>query len=70
VAAAAAAASHVPKSQRPCRNIAQFGYCRFAGKGCEFNHDLVCFFTYFLRRKLSFEMLLRFISRGGNSLLK
>eukprot|EP00164_Ancoracysta_twista_P005483 GFYU01007519.1.p1 GENE.GFYU01007519.1~~GFYU01007519.1.p1 ORF type:complete len:722 (-),score=117.90 GFYU01007519.1:43-2208(-) len=28
----------VPKSQRPCRNIAIHGYCKNEGKGCEFNH--------------------------------
>lgn len=29
----------VPKSQRPCRNIEIYGYCKYAGKGCEYNHD-------------------------------
>jgi hypothetical protein len=32
-----------------CRNIALHGYCKFAGKGCEFSHDQVgsvcCFET-------------------------
>eukprot|EP01098_Paradermamoeba_levis_P009066 TRINITY_DN3758_c0_g1_i4.p1 TRINITY_DN3758_c0_g1~~TRINITY_DN3758_c0_g1_i4.p1 ORF type:complete len:187 (+),score=39.90 TRINITY_DN3758_c0_g1_i4:263-823(+) len=32
--------SVITKSQRPCRNIALHGYCKFAGKGCEYNHDL------------------------------
>lgn len=35
----------VPKSQRPCRNLALYGYCKFQGKGCEFNHDVVCVFS-------------------------
>mmetsp|Transcript_23050 Transcript_23050/g.57729 ORF Transcript_23050/g.57729 Transcript_23050/m.57729 type:complete len:832 (-) Transcript_23050:130-2625(-) len=37
---AAPAAFVPPKSLRPCRNIAIHGFCKFAGKGCEFNHDL------------------------------
>lgn len=39
---AAARAGHLPKSQRPCRNIEIYGYCKYAGKGCEYNHDSVC----------------------------
>lgn len=34
-----ASADYVPKSQRPCRNIATYGYCKYQGKDCEFNHD-------------------------------
>lgn len=30
----------LPKSQRPCRNIEIYGYCKYAGKGCEYNHDI------------------------------
>lgn len=26
------------KSQIPCRNIPIYGYCKFEGKGCEYNH--------------------------------
>eukprot|EP00027_Filamoeba_sp_ATCC50430_P018522 CAMPEP_0168565566 /NCGR_PEP_ID=MMETSP0413-20121227/13917_1 /TAXON_ID=136452 /ORGANISM="Filamoeba nolandi, Strain NC-AS-23-1" /LENGTH=657 /DNA_ID=CAMNT_0008597453 /DNA_START=148 /DNA_END=2121 /DNA_ORIENTATION=- len=29
-----------PKHQIPCRNIAVHGYCKFAGAGCEYNHDV------------------------------
>lgn len=29
----------IPKSQRPCRNLALHGYCKYEGKGCEYNHD-------------------------------
>eukprot|EP01102_Stenamoeba_stenopodia_P005770 TRINITY_DN1649_c0_g4_i1.p1 TRINITY_DN1649_c0_g4~~TRINITY_DN1649_c0_g4_i1.p1 ORF type:complete len:791 (-),score=129.88 TRINITY_DN1649_c0_g4_i1:161-2533(-) len=32
--------SHLPKNQRPCRNVAIHGFCKFAGKGCEYNHEL------------------------------
>ncbi|PKC03691.1 hypothetical protein RhiirA5_363012 [Rhizophagus irregularis] len=26
---------------RTCRNLIIHGYCKYEGKGCEFNHDLV-----------------------------
>ncbi|KAL0091718.1 hypothetical protein J3Q64DRAFT_1846468 [Phycomyces blakesleeanus] len=36
-------AKPVPKAstsaKRPCRNVIIHGFCKFAGKGCEFNHD-------------------------------
>lgn len=28
-------------SKRTCRNIIIHGYCKYEGKGCEFNHDIV-----------------------------
>jgi hypothetical protein len=27
-------------SNRPCRNIALHGYCKYEGKGCKFSHDV------------------------------
>jgi len=32
--------AHLSKNQRPCRNIEIYGYCKFAGKTCEYNHDV------------------------------
>ena len=43
---AAAAAS---KNTKPCRNISIHGFCKFQGKGCEYNHDLVRRFTALMR---------------------
>ncbi|KAI8052246.1 hypothetical protein BDF22DRAFT_687290 [Syncephalis plumigaleata] len=39
--AAAAAASSIgtPKSTRICKNVIIYGYCKFEGKGCQFNHN-------------------------------
>jgi hypothetical protein len=35
----AARVAFIPKNQRPCRNVALHGYCKFAGKGCEYSHE-------------------------------
>lgn len=43
---AAAAAS---KNTKPCRNISIHGFCKFQGKGCEYNHDIVRRFTVLMR---------------------
>lgn len=50
------------KSQKPCRNIEIYGYCKFAGKGCDYNHDLVRIHFLslpFSRRLISFSNLRR-----------
>jgi hypothetical protein len=29
------------KSQIPCKHLATHGYCKYFGKGCEYNHDQI-----------------------------
>ncbi|KAH3767989.1 PAN2-PAN3 deadenylation complex subunit pan3 [Pelomyxa schiedti] len=31
---------YTPRSQRMCRNVSLYGYCKYAGKGCEYNHSI------------------------------
>jgi len=34
------AGGFVPKGMRPCRHLRDHGFCKYQGKGCEFNHDI------------------------------
>ncbi|RKP23802.1 hypothetical protein SYNPS1DRAFT_30440, partial [Syncephalis pseudoplumigaleata] len=37
--AATGSSTSTPKSTRICKNVIIYGYCKFEGKGCQFNHN-------------------------------
>lgn len=39
--------AHPSASTTPCRNILIHGYCKFADKGCAFNHDAVSIIFFY-----------------------